>query len=107
MSAAITDLPAAKLRLEQLKEQKAKISAEITELAAAIANAESKFKVGEVITWNAGRSRRKGRIFEVRPWCGSSLEYHVASIRADGTEGSQARVLDWPSGDIQLAEPPP
>lgn len=103
MSAA-NDIPAAKLRLKQMQEQRDELDIAIRELANDIAEAESQFKVGDLITWKSGQSRRKGRIVMVVPWCGSGAKYEVIRIRADGTEGAQVCVHNWKSNDIRFAE---
>ena len=101
---AVTDLPFAKLRLKKMKEQRDELDIAIRELSSDIAEAESKFKVGDLITWKVGHSRRKGRIVMVRPMYSGLVKYEVVGIRADGTEGAQVCVRGWDSEDIQFAE---
>lgn len=66
-------------QLKILSEERAQLIREITDT-------EAPYKVGDIINWKYGKSRRYGRITKIRKWC-SDYEYHVIPILKNGKDG--------------------
>jgi len=72
---------------------------------------KSRFKVGDVITWEVGRhgKKRKGRVVEIRSWCLGTPMWLVENISADGSvSGAKTEVRDYqkPVLDYMLTNVP-
>jgi len=77
-------------RIAELEAMIEPIQNERSELKQRLIELKSKFKPGDIISWNDGK--RKGRVIKIIPWvCGDPM-WGVVNIRKDGTEGSVCKV---------------
>lgn len=67
------------------------LAKKVRELREQIAEQESEFKVGDVISWKFGDGRRKGQIVTAL----GNGHYRVRGIKKDGTDGALQKAYSW------------
>ena len=82
-----------KLRIAELEAVIEPLQRELDKMKRQLLEMSSKYKAGDIITWNGGK--RRGMVLEIRRWCGNDFYYVVRNIRKDGTEGEKAKVYSY------------
>lgn len=95
-----------KRRIEELEATIQPLLAERSKLEQQVLEAESEFKVGDVIEWESGVRQdrcpdKRGRVFKVCHWVDRSM-WQVRRILKDGSEGKACSV--YPYQEPRLVE---
>lgn len=81
--------------IEDLKRQRAEISARIYQLEQIEFRKACGVEAGEVIEWMHGKTWAKGRVVGHSSWVGSDVTLTVVRIKNDGTDGAECNVYPY------------
>ena len=99
-----------KARVYALDDQVRGLQQECSQLKQEITDEEAPIKVGEWLEWNAGRTRRKGRVKRVigggYATTGNVSRYIVEPLLKSGKLGAPVDAYTWDSNKVEKVDAP-
>jgi uncharacterized small protein (DUF1192 family) len=96
------ELIAKEAALKVLKGECDELSGRISALRQEIAGLKARLKAGDIIRWQNGCHKRRGRIEGFVSGFMGHVDYIVIPIKKDGTDGVRIKVTDWGCSKIEL-----
>ena len=91
-------------RLVELDAKLQVLADEVIKLRQEITEAKARFKVGDIIRWQNGSHKRRGRVLSIFPSYADNVGYCINIIRKDGTYGQRVNETDTKFLQMQIDE---
>lgn len=97
-----SDIESCKIRIKELQELIRPLNSELFQLEKWILESKSKFKPGDIITWNEGN--RRGRVIDIIKWVSGDPMWRVVRINKNGQDGAVCKVHSY-DNPVMVSKP--